>query len=654
MKQSINTLLIVTVSFIASLTGCCREDAQLEEALKAAGGNRVELEAVLKHYAGDSLKLEAAKFLIRNMPGHYSYADTMPASRYYDAVDSLMNAFHGQSAESIRDSIDILGEQFGMGNQQARQDVEIITSEFLIRNIDGAFRQWQESPWCRHLTFEDFCEYILPYKSEELQPMDDWRGQLAWLYEPPLRNLEHCDVFRNSSYRAAALLNQEIVNLVPSGGMLSLRYPVMRLLPRIKVPFGLCADYVGQTTALFRCAGIPVVWDFTPQWASQKKGHDWNVLLSERTQEIPFCGFYATPNEYHKPYEKMSKVYRHTYAQNLSLKELNHKEPFVPKLFRNIFLRDVTEKYTATGSVALSFPDEPDGYVYLATFDSKEWVPVAVAPLSSGKARFDRVGKDCVFLPVRYDDNGVQRPVGAPFEIGFDGGVRHHVADMGNCHSVRLLRKYPVLIYVFVEAETMVDGEFQAADMADFSDAETVYVVRNAVSHGVEFKIPDSIAPHRYWRYVNDRPHTNSHIAEISFLDDSAAQIKHGRIIGSEPLWGDPALSKEKAFDGDILTRFSSTEDFGGWVGMDFGKPVRIGTIRYYPRGDGNAVEVGDLYELFYWASDGWQSLGRQKATSVALSYDNVPAGALLLLRDLTKGSDEWIFTYENHRQNWR
>lgn len=41
-----------------------------------AGDNQGELEKVLEHYAGEPMKLEAARFLIENMPGHYSYADT--------------------------------------------------------------------------------------------------------------------------------------------------------------------------------------------------------------------------------------------------------------------------------------------------------------------------------------------------------------------------------------------------------------------------------------------------------------------------------------------------------------------------------------------------------------------------------------------------
>ena len=45
----------------------------LEYALSQAGDNRKELEYVIKYYEGDSLKREAARFLIRNMVYHFGY-----------------------------------------------------------------------------------------------------------------------------------------------------------------------------------------------------------------------------------------------------------------------------------------------------------------------------------------------------------------------------------------------------------------------------------------------------------------------------------------------------------------------------------------------------------------------------------------------------
>ena len=43
-------------------------------------------------------------------------------------------------------------------------DAHFITAEYLIDNIDRAFDNWQKRPWNRSLSFEDFCEYLLPYQ----------------------------------------------------------------------------------------------------------------------------------------------------------------------------------------------------------------------------------------------------------------------------------------------------------------------------------------------------------------------------------------------------------------------------------------------------------------------------------------------------------
>lgn len=66
----IKTLLYFSfISFI--LSGCNRGDSQLKEALILTKSNQSELEKVLEFYQSNPLKLEAAKFLIKNMPGHF-------------------------------------------------------------------------------------------------------------------------------------------------------------------------------------------------------------------------------------------------------------------------------------------------------------------------------------------------------------------------------------------------------------------------------------------------------------------------------------------------------------------------------------------------------------------------------------------------------
>ena len=68
---------------VGHLTSCERIP---EQALQQAGENRAELERVLAHFKDDSdpLKYRAAKFLIENMPYHYTYEGN--AVEVYDSI----------------------------------------------------------------------------------------------------------------------------------------------------------------------------------------------------------------------------------------------------------------------------------------------------------------------------------------------------------------------------------------------------------------------------------------------------------------------------------------------------------------------------------------------------------------------------------------
>ena len=63
-----NILFFFIVLIFSSCVSDNTVDQQTESSLQFAGNNRTELEKVLKYYKNDPQKLEAAKFLIRNMP----------------------------------------------------------------------------------------------------------------------------------------------------------------------------------------------------------------------------------------------------------------------------------------------------------------------------------------------------------------------------------------------------------------------------------------------------------------------------------------------------------------------------------------------------------------------------------------------------------
>lgn len=63
-------------------------------------------------------------------------------------------------------------------NQKVIYDSHVITASYLIRNIDHAFGMWEKQPWGKYIKFEDFCEYILPYRVA-FEPLSEWERDLC-------------------------------------------------------------------------------------------------------------------------------------------------------------------------------------------------------------------------------------------------------------------------------------------------------------------------------------------------------------------------------------------------------------------------------------------------------------------------------------------
>lgn len=625
------------------LSGCCQKDPQLERALVLAKNNRHELEKALAFYKDDSLKLEAAKFLIRNMPGHYSY--TAAIDTYYNAVELLLDKNY--PIKDTRDSLEILSRRLDASVFDTIPDVEIVKAELLIATIEEAFMHWKYGNWTTELTYQDFCEQLLPYKSTELQPLDNWRTFYLGNYDEGLDELQYCDLYKNSLVRAVCEVNRNMKNGVRPY-LLEYDAPlVQRLSTKIRLPFGVCDDYVQIATSILRSNGVPVAVDFTPQWAARASGHSWNVILPNSGKCIPFSGVGSDPGEPHMPDEKMAKVYRRTYAANPIVEELieTEKKRNIPEVFQTPFFKDVTAEYMRCSDITLHVKNGNNKYAYLAVFNNQGWSPVAFSKIKSEEVVFKDMGRNVLYLPVCYKD-GKTEPVGEPFLLTAKGEIKTFIPEMERRQSMVLSRKYPVYGHVYEIAHRIVGGEFQASDSEKFENTITLHQIEKWGTTGEEVKIPSTGKGYRYWRLFNPRD-SHCNVAEIIFIDRATHEPVYGNIIGTEGSWlNNPAKRKEAAFDNDLLTAFDGPDGVHAWVGMDFGRPVDIEKIIYTPRGDGNTIDIGDEYELFYWGNGQWNSLGRQVATAVRLSYDNVPSDALYLLRDLTKGKEERVFEY--------
>lgn len=649
--------IIISIVFCCVIS-CVGTFDKVERALETAGENRSELEKVLAHYAEneeDSLKLKAAQWLIGNMPGHYSYADSNGAEMFYDKLDSILSGNPGITPAEARFATDSLGRL--LLDKKQMEDAMVINADFLIRNIDEAFRQWQEGPWATHVDFEDFCEFLLPYKVEETQPFDDWREEMKSLASPDFPDIAYCDELKNLTLQAAELINAEICWTIGKElEKVEFNYPVLRLTTKLKMPSGTCRDFASLAASVMRANGIPVAVDFTPIWAGGGTAHTWCVVLAGTGKTEPFSPPFTRPGDIHRLTDRVAKVFRWTYAPDSALVALNGSGEYVPDVFKTPFIKDVTDEYVEGCDVSVPIGGHKQNYVYLTLYDNQKWVPVDFARIEHGRAFFRNVGKGALYLPVCYDALGRQYAVGNPIAVDLRGKARSIMSGTDSIRDMKLTRKYPVRQYVYEVARRIVSGEFQASDRPDFKDYITVHKIGDCASEGHSATLPDTLGAYRYWRYKQDRPGTLCNIAEIAFFshqNDTAAIP--GTIIGTEGSFEDnPARRREAAFDGNLLTYFDAPVWDGCWVGMDFGSPVAIRRIDFVPRGDGNSIDKGDVYELCIWDNGGWKPLARQTATDmVSLEFTGVPAGGVYLLRDLTKGKEERPFTYGNGRQVW-
>ena len=613
-----------------------------------AGGNKVELERVLERYkkSGEEDKYMAACFLIGNMGGRGS-KDGPALRKYYRELLSFYDrpVVDMWSLYAFEDS---LFNTLDFSRLEMYYDARNISASYLEKRIADAFSV-RDVKWCRDLSFEDFCEYVLPYRvGDEL--LEDWFSDYRNTFGLALDSLALDDSVTLEDFCGA------VTSLFPEPHRNYTNYPAGKPSPAPsslkRITGGTCEDYLGLFTYIGRSYGVPVATDYTPQWANHSKNHSW-------------CGIPSGDSTFHysvgeplflareKPFSfKLAKVYRRMNSiQKESLGARVRPENLPPTL-RSQRIRDVSAEYMPVTDVSLSglFRDSRSKHVFLCCFDDKDWVAVAGDRRRGAKALIADMGYPAVYLPAYYAD-GALAP--AQYPVLVDSSAVQHILrpDTGRLRTVRLKRKFMDL-RARQFADMMKGGRFELADNAYF---------RNAMA----IDLPDSIGynfqtleigggRYRYVRYV-PKPGTTGDISEIEVYctDEPYTKLK-GKTIGNYRC-ADMQHPMSNASDGDALTYATCMKSqTDAWTGVDLGKSVSVDKICFLPRSDDNFLRGGEEYELCYW--DGrWVSLGRQTGDrwSQELVFDNVPDNALLLLHNLTRGKEERIFTYKEGRQIW-
>ena len=598
----------------------------------------------------DTLKRKAAEFLINNMRYHWSISNPL-LDNYYESIARINKQY--EYPECI-EQYDMLYKQLGKPNAlQPRKDIEVINAQMLIEHIESAFDCWKNGNWAQHLSFNEFCEYLLPYRigNEKYEP---WREKLRRKYLSSANTIMNSDDLREQPFWAACKVNDALKKL---------RFHNQKVLPGLQVEWpvsvlqdmrmGICYDYAKLTTYVMRACGIPVSLDFTPQWPDRAYAHHWNVLHDNTGFSVPFMGAESNPGKYDKQGRRTAKVYRCTFAYHpQSLFALNKDiGQLVPPALNTPFIKDVSAEYFKgyTLKVNLNNAHPRDSFAYIAVFNNSEWVPVDFARVSKNHtAEFHNLGGDIIYLPVYWGRNGCL-PAGNMMLIGGDGSVKTMTPQMNCRQDIVLRRKYPLFDRIVQFRKMVEHGVFEAANSPDFYDAVTYAEIKTAPQSGYGTVSSSLKKGYRYWRY-KAAANRKCYVAELRFYE------KEGKLTPLQILTEGEALANTKpeyAFDGDELTYYESRLAKHGWVGADFGRPVTVDHIDYVPRNDDNDIVRGQHYELCYYNNGREVVVGTQEAKSDSLVFHDVPTGTVYILHNLDKGSEERIFTYEKRTIKW-
>lgn len=647
----------ITFYFILLATACCwtacrPQQTPLEAALEAAGTNRPELEKVLAHYQGDSLKLRAAAFLIENMPYHYAYSGK--ELRKYHAYFERFAASAWRGPTFVRDSLLKADGTFCPDSLRKVPDLQAVKADFLIRHIDFAFRVWRGQPWGRNVAFDDFLEFILPYRvgTEELAC---WREDIYRRYNPMLDSVrasaDSADVLAVAQVLMDSLSGDGTIcftGLFPSGITVG---PDL-----VRWRSGNCRELTDLVTYVFRAVGLPAGCDKMLMRGDKNVAHYWNFVVGEGDSTYfasigPSSKHFAKADTYWDP---KGKVYRETFSLNRAVcEDLGGDTVNVPEAFRQPLMRDVTAAYAGGINHALRIPVDSlavspreNETVYLCLASRESWIPVGYGCFEDDTVRIDNVQGAVVFRLVIYRD-GRMISLGEPFELEKYGGALRFFRASGKREKAVLWQKFKEDFQAH-----MVGGVFEADNRADFRHPDTLHVITERPPRLMNVvHLPDSVKTYRFVRYYGpEKRHCN--ISELTFYAPGAeGDTLRGCVISPPGVQEGRIVNQfHNVFDGDPYTSLDYREPSGGWVGLDFGRPVRIGRLVYTPRNRDNFIRRGDRYELFYATARGWVSLGEQVAVSDSLVYE-VPVGALLYLRDHTRGVDDRIFEMVDGRQ---
>ncbi len=653
------------------LISCNSNNKQLSVALEQAGQNRNELEKVINHYQQhpkDSLKLKAAYYLIENMPRHFSY-DTTNLYRYRPVTTQIRLLTANKTSfkiikEKVNPLMDSLVSLYPLSYiyNVTKADVNVINAQYLIKNIDQAFTAYENSLFRNDILFDDFMEYIMPYRIQDGYSIEDWRSRFNTIYtSKQLRE------FKNIHQLVDSLLFR--FKDAKYGAEIATKFPYLKISDFLASKATMCPQRCWFNCLLLRSYALPVAIDMVPVSRVNPLGHEWNTLiLKDGIYPIePFWredGFRSLKEIYirkviHPAFGPidMPKVYRKTFKQHgneLMTHAISSGEEIAP-FFSNPNLIDVTQEYFNTFQIhsPIIKPIKQLKYAYACVLGTEQnWIPVDFGKVEDKSVSFNNLGSRNIYLPAYYHLGQIV-PAAYPVVLHDSGDCVTLRPDLSKLKSINIrevaYRRPDEKEY----EQGFLDATLEGSNDNKFKTYDVLYTFNQPVKPGIYNIKPLLRKKYRYYRFkiaIDKKVKLNE--CNFFYNEDGKEIEGEGRLMFSSLGSSDVKANADKNLVTASTLQSFEKSPIPVWLGYDFGKPVILNKFQFYYVHNSNIRKNG-IYELLYW-DFGWKSVEKLNSPSLApLSFANVPCNALLMIKIHDTDKYSRVFTYKNGKQHW-
>lgn len=175
------------------------------------------------------------------------------------------------------------GMEFLIAHMPA-EDSRLLSAEYLLENVDFAYRARNQFAWAREVPDELFFNDVLPYASID-ERRDPWRREFFEKFSPLVKDCRTCG-------EVAQVLNRDMFKMIDVSYHATKRpRPNQGPIESIEAGYASCSGLSVLLIDACRAMGVPARFVGIPRWATKRGNHSWVEIWDSEWKFTGACEF---------------------------------------------------------------------------------------------------------------------------------------------------------------------------------------------------------------------------------------------------------------------------------------------------------------------------------------------------------------------------